>query len=80
MTCRCGRENYVLRGAAAKEFASKALAAVSAALADAGIDGRTQVTRRGGKKFTWQPTGYWHMDQFCCNGRSASIRVAGVKA
>jgi hypothetical protein len=70
-------ENAAISAATCREFAMKARNAIKAALAEAGLDDvKGQVwTVAGQKPSKLFRTGFWHMNQFCCNGRFCEFRV-----
>ena len=70
-------EDAVLTAKASRALMVATRDAVRVALAEAGIDARLQTFTQNGKKFNMRTTGFWHMNQFCCNGRTVRFRVAG---
>ena len=58
-----------------KAMGMATLLVVEAALAAAGFKTERATHKVQGKRYVWRQTGYHHMNQWCCNGRTATLRI-----
>lgn len=68
-------QNYVESAEMCKAMGLTTLLAVEAALAAAGFKTERVTHKVQGKRYVWRQTGYHHMNQWCCTGRTATLRI-----